>query len=43
MRKINHRQYKLSEIRPKANFAKGQEKFKRGKRANARLDRRSAP
>lgn len=40
MRKINNRQYKLTQIRPKSVVVKARTRGKRGNRYNSRLDRR---
>jgi hypothetical protein len=40
MRKIDNRQYKLTQIRPKRASAKAGGKGKKGRRSDAKLDRR---
>jgi hypothetical protein len=40
MRKINDRQYKLTDIRPRPAFNKAGIKSKRGRRSDSKLDRR---
>ena len=40
MRKIDNRQYKLTQIKPKPTFIKTNIKGKKGRRYNSKLDRR---